>query len=138
AAKRQHGPVLAQDLAFEGADAILPRVIDKASHQSGAKPDALEVASYKNAEFGAGVVRVGGIADDAGECAFRLRERDEGDVPVVVQLRQADDHLRRKLSRRDQEAPPHVLGRDALQELRIELGIDRADWPHAKRSALAL
>jgi hypothetical protein len=94
------------------------RHVDQLAHQAPAESLALPVVGDDEGELAALAVGIGDVAchADLGLAAVLRHRGDERHLAVVVDLREAHQHLRRQLAQRVHEAEVARLGREVLYQ----------------------
>src|ERR1700722_20158393 len=106
-----HRHIFVQDLSFNAAVLLCPRIGDDHLHQMPSQTVALQIGANEDGVFAA--VRVCGRmeAGDAQHLPRRLIERDEGHGPYVIDASESGDKFMAELLYRRKEAPAQIVRR---------------------------
>ncbi len=134
-----HRQIVVQDDAFHAPDAAPAREAHELRDQQSRDAVTLPAIGHGDAELHSiGTIGLA-IARDADELLSPvvLDRGDEGHAPVVIDVHQAVEQVRRQeLQRRHQAVEARALG-ERVDEFDLALAIVRPQWPDAQPQAIA-
>src|SRR5688572_29593744 len=134
-----HRQIVVQDDAFDAPDATPAREAHELRDQQSRDAVTLPAIGHGDAELhGIGTIGLA-IAGDADELlsSFAFDGGDEGHAPVVIDVHQSVEQVRRQeLQRRHQAVEARALGK-RVDEFDLALAIVRPQWPYAQPQAVA-
>ena len=98
---------------------------------------SLQVGAHEQRVFATGAVGIAGEPTDAGQLSAVLRQRNEGYVAVIVELREPLQHLVGKTLAWRQKTKPDVAGRHLCEKVGVERDVGRLDRSYAVVRAAA-